>query len=643
MVLNYRDVTERKRIEVALIKSEADYRSTFESAPIGIAHTRLDGRWLRANERLRSLLGYSEQELQSMDFPAITHPDDVESNTEARQQLLAGAISRYAVEKRYRRADGDYVWVNLTVSLDRDELGEPKHFIATVEDISARKLAQQELGHIFDLSPDMICTSNFEGYFTKTNPAFAQTLGYGGAELETSPFISFVHQDDQADTLKELSRLADGETTFGFTNRYRTASGAYRWIEWHAKADTDARLIYAVARDQTDKRLLEEQFRQAQKMEAVGRLAGGVAHDFNNLLTVILGFAEMSMESLAEDDPLRNDIQQIQLAGHSATALTKQLLAFSRRQILAPQVLDLNALVTAMLPMLRRLIGEDLTLESALDPSLLRISADPGQVEQVIMNLAVNARDAMPMGGRLLVETNMAEVDEVFVALQPGATPGHHVRLSLTDTGVGMDAGVLAHLFEPFFTTKEQGKGTGLGLATVYGIVEQSGGHVWVKSVLGQGTTFSIDFPSVQAAATTAAKATRPSVLTGTETVLVVEDQPEVRQVIKSVLLRNGYTVIEAADGPAALELLAGRHDVVDLLLTDVVMPMMSGRELVSRLGNRQHGIRVLYMSGYTDAEIVKHGILDPGIDFLPKPFLSKDLLLRVRAALDRRAAARPS
>ncbi len=637
VVLNYRDVTEHKRIEACLVKSEADYRATFENAPIGMAHTRLDGRWLHVNERLRLLLGYSEEQFQSSDFPSLTHPEDVELNIDAREQLLAGAISRYAVEKRYRRADGDYVWVNVTVSLHRDDSGEAKHFIATVEDISERKHAQQELKHIFDLSPDMICTASYEGFFTRTNPAFTKALGYTAEQLQSQQFLSFVHDDDHAATARELGRLAEGETTFGFSNRYRTASGSYRLIEWHAKADTDARLIYAIARDQTDRRLLEDQFRQAQKMEAVGRLAGGVAHDFNNLLTAILGFGEMTMEQLPEGDPLRKDVAHILHAGHSATALTKQLLAFSRKQILDPQVLDLNALVSRMQPMLRRLIGEDVELLTSLDQALLRINADPGQVEQVIMNLAVNARDAMPMGGQLQIATDMVDLDARFVSANPGAIKGHYVRLTLTDSGVGMDPDVLAHLFEPFFTTKEQGKGTGLGLATVYGIVKQSGGYISVKSAEGHGTTFVVHFPSVQRAADTVPDTDlRPHALNGTETILVVEDQREVREVIKHVLVRQGYSVIEAADGTTALELLRARDQAVDLLLTDVVMPVMSGRDLVARLDNRDVAIRVLYMSGYTDDEIVKHGVLDPDIDFLPKPFQPQQLLTRVREVLDR-------
>lgn len=628
-----------RQIEAALIKSEADYRASFENAPIGMAHTGLDGRWLRVNERLRHLLGYPEEQLRRHTFASLTHPDDVEPSNLGREQLLAGTIPHYRSEKRYRRSTGDYVWANLTVSLHRDDHGEPKHFIAIVEDISERKHAQQELGHIFDLSPDMICTATYDGCFTRTNPAFTRTLGYSAEQLKAEQFMNFVHEDDREATVREMSRLADGATTFGFTNRYRTADGSYRWIEWHSKADTDARLIYAIARDQTDKRLLENQFRQSQKMEAVGRLAGGVAHDFNNLLTAILGFAEMTLEQTPEGDPRRTDIGHILHAGHSATALTRQLLAFSRKQILAPQVLDLNALVGEMQPMLRRLIGESVEMVTVLEDRLLRINADRGQLEQVIMNLVVNAKDAMPGGGTLRLVTDMVNLDDRFVAENPGSAPGHYVRLTMTDTGTGMSPEVLAHLFEPFFTTKDQGKGTGLGLATVYGIVKQSGGYISVNTREGQGTAFAIHLPSVRGAAVpvVADKGADGATLTGTETILVVEDQREVREVIRFVLKRQGYTVLEAGDGVTGLALLHEHRGAVDLLLTDVVMPIMSGRELVARANQEDLSVPVLYMSGYTDDEIMKHGVLVHDINFLAKPFQRAQLLQRVRDVLDRK------
>jgi two-component system cell cycle sensor histidine kinase/response regulator CckA len=631
------DISLRKRVETALVESEAEYRSTFDDAPVGIAHTSLEGRWLRTNRRLRSLLGYSAEQLQATDFLALTHPEDVEDNSAGRAQLLAGEVPHFAVEKRYRRADGTYLWVQLTVSVHRDPSGNPQHFIAIVEDISGRKQAQLELDHIFNLSPDMICTSNYAGYFTRTNPAWTRILGYSPDELRARPFASFVHPDDRAATAIELDRLAEGATTFGFTNRYRNADGSYRWIEWNAQADPAAQLIYAVARDQSSRMELEQQLRQAQKMEAIGRLAGGVAHDFNNLLTAILGFAELAMAELAPGDPKRDDIQQILSAGQSAASLTRQLLAFSRKQILKPQILDVNAVVLGMQTLLRRVIGEDIECVIELGEHVPRINADRGQVEQVVMNLAVNARDAMPTGGALRISTGAVDLDNAFVTAHPGSRAGVHVRLTLSDTGIGMGSDVLSHLFEPFFTTKELGKGTGLGLATVYGIVKQSGGYISVESAPGRGTAFMLDFPAAWTVPvqTSAAEATGRAV-SGTETILLVEDQREVRHAIRQTLERSHYQVIEAADGPAALAVLQDRPERVDLLLTDVVMPGMSGRVLVDLIAGQGRCIRVLYMSGYTDDAIVQHGVLSPGVDFIQKPFRPEELLASVRDVLDR-------
>ncbi len=619
-----------------LLDSKAEYRLTFDEAPVGIAHTDLAGRWLRVNGRLRAMLGYSPAALETLDIHALTHQDNLASDAEGRRRLLAGDIAAYAGEQRYLRADGRYFWAHSKVSLHRGSSGEPKYFIVVVEDISERKQAQQELSHIFDLSPDMICTSTYAGRFTRTNAAWTRALGYTADELRGESFLSFVHPDDRAATVAELSRLTEGRTVFGFTNRYRTAGGSYRWIEWHAQADPAAQLIYAVARDQTERRRLEQELRHAQKMEAVGQLAGGVAHDFNNLLTAILGFSEMALDQLAPGDPVRQDVQEIVHAGQSAASLTRQLLALSRKQILEPHVLDVSTLVDGMQGLLRRIISEDVELVTTLCDTACRINADPGLIEQVIMNLAVNARDAMPSGGTLRIAVEQIDVDAAFVAAHTGAAAGPHVRLTLSDTGSGMGPDVLAHLFEPFFTTKPPGKGTGLGLATVYGIVHQSGGYVWVESAPGHGTSFMINFPLVSAEADPAPGTAVAVAGPAGETILLVEDQREVRDTLRQALTRHGYVVIEAADGPAALARLQGWRGPVHLLLTDVVMPYMSGQTLAGEVARHDPGVRVLYTSGYTDEAIVRHGVLDPRIDFIQKPFRPEQLLARVRDVLDR-------
>lgn len=390
-------------------------------------------------------------------------------------------------------------------------------------------------------------------------------------------------------------------------------------------------------------RKTEAQLRQSQKMEAIGRLAGGVAHDFNNLLTAITGYSEMMLDDLAEHDPHRHGLEEIRKAAERAAALTSQLLSFSRRQILAPRVLDLNRVVGEMDPMLRRLIGEDIVLESSLAPGLGMTMADPHHVEQVLVNLVVNARDAMPEGGHLTLETANVDLDEEYVGRRLGAKPGPYVMLAVSDTGCGIDPKVLPHIFDPFFTTKEKGKGTGLGLATVFGIVSQSGGHVTAYSEPCKGTSFKVYLPRLSGDALRMkvdAPATSERTTGGGETLLLVEDERTVRDLAARMLRRYGYKVIEASGGGEALELMAAGTEPVHLLVTDVVMPGMSGRQLSERLLSRFPALRVMYISGYTDNAIVHHGVIDPGVAFLQKPFTQDALARKVRETLDARLSA---
>ena len=380
----------------------------------------------------------------------------------------------------------------------------------------------------------------------------------------------------------------------------------------------------------------QEQLTQARKMEAVGRLAGGIAHDFNNLLTVLIGRSQLLLRRLGAEDPVRADIELMEHTADRAADLTRQLLAFSRKQVLQPSVLDLNVVVANLAEMLRRLIGEDIALVTALDPALSHVKADPGQIEQIVMNLAANARDAMSKGGRLTLETANAELDAAYARRHVEVRPGPYVMLAVSDTGLGMSPETLTHIFEPFFTTKGPGQGTGLGLATVYGIVKQSDGHIWVYSEPGRGTTFKIYLPRVEEAVDpSVARPRLPEPARGHETILLVEDEPAVRDLARDVLRAHGYTVLEARHGREAL-LISERHSgPIHLMLTDVVMPEMSGRELANRLASLRPTMPVIYMSGYTDAAVVHHGVLDPGTTFLQKPFTPDALARKMRQVLD--------
>jgi signal transduction histidine kinase/CheY-like chemotaxis protein len=434
-----------------------------------------------------------------------------------------------------------------------------------------------------------------------------------------------------------LAQLA-GDAGWSGERAIRRGPGEPRRVELSVSAlrgpAGEAAGTVACVRDVTALRALEEQYRQAQRLESIGRLAGGVAHDFNNLLTVINGYSQLLMDRVGQDHPLRPSLKAILQAGERAASLTRQLLAFSRKQTLQPKVLNLNRVVAGIEPMLRRLIGEPINVVMALAPTLGSVKADAGQIEQAIVNLAVNARDAMPEGGTLLIETADVELDEHYAWEHVEISPGRYVMLAVSDTGKGMDEATRTRLFEPFFTTKEVGKGTGLGLATVYGIVKQSGGHIWVYSELGKGTTLKLYFPRVGAAAAEESPAAMV-VRGGKERILLVEDEVGVRALAASILAEHGYFVWPASGGEEARQIAVAHGCGIDLLLTDVVMPDTTGPKLAADLRTICPGLRVLYTSGYTDHVIVHNGMLDPGVAYLQKPFSPAQLLHAIRQALD--------
>ncbi|HYK10296.1 MAG TPA: ATP-binding protein [Gemmatimonadales bacterium] len=470
------------------------------------------------------------------------------------------------------------------------------------------------------------------------NPALVQMLGYTSESEILSLDIArdvYRNPDERAPLVDQL--LDSGEMTA--ESQWRKKDGSFITVRRTGtvvrNADGSVMCFDVFIEDVSTQRALEAQLESAGKMEAIGRVAGGVAHDFNNLLTVILGSCEILIETLPANSQVRSDITDIRSAAMRASELTTQLLAFSRRQVLQPVVLDLNRSVEGMEQMVKRLIGEDVELAVRLDPALGTARADPGQIEQVIMNLAVNARDAMPQGGLLTIETANAELDATYSRVHPLASPGSYVMVAVSDSGVGMDEDTKAHVFEPFFTTKEQGKGTGLGLATVYGIVRQSGGFIWVYSEPGQGATFKIYLPRVGGTPQPAERKEPAKVRHGTETILLVEDDPPVRAITRRVLVGLGYSVLPAHDGATALDIAATHRDPIQLVVTDAVMPRMSGQDLAATLRSRYPAMRLLLLSGYPGEAISRRGILVPGTAFLQKPFTVEALARKVRDVLD--------
>jgi PAS domain S-box-containing protein len=494
---------------------------------------------------------------------------------------------------------------------------------------------------IFERAAVGIVITDLAGRVTASNSTFHDMLDYDDEELSGMAGTDLVHPEDAPATAALARELAAGTRDHYRTERrYVRLDGEVVWgrVAGSVLRGADGRPQFEVAMVEniTDQKLLEEQLRQSQKMEAVGLLAGGVAHDFNNLLTVISGSTELLLGDAAGLDPSRGRLQAIRTAADQAAALTRQLLAFSRKQVLQPKVLDLNIAVAETESMLRRLIGEHIELTTALDPELGVVRADPGQIGQVILNLAVNARDAMATGGRLTIETANLDLDEVEARHRLALEPGRYVTISVTDTGHGMDEATQARIFEPFFTTKEQGRGTGLGLATVYGILAQSGGGIDVASAPGAGTTFTVCLPRLDEGAAEHEQPARvPRPARGSETILLVEDETAVRTLFVDVLEAEGYSVLAADDVEDALRLGDAHGGPIDLVLTDVVMPGMNGPELAGRLLGARPALKVVFMSGYTDDAVARNGVLEPGAMFLQKPF-SIDVLLRtVREVLD--------
>ena len=764
----------RKQLEDSLHQAKEMFHSAFENAPVAMCLVAPQGRFLNVNAAFSRMLEYSKDELRSMSFGEVTHPDDLSASKEWVDNLLAGIEPAQDLDKRYIRKSGQVVWGIVRSFLLRDADGNPLFFITHVQDITERKRAERQIADslafiqkMFETSPVGIITYNASGDTVWTNEATARIVGgtveqvkaqnfreleswkrsgmleaaekalatgteqqldvhvttsFGKKVWISSRFVPYIyegqqhllaiysditermqmeealfHSEKQFRNLLENVQLVavmldrDGNITYcnsyllaltgwsakeipgknwfdlfvpeevresvrsifnegiansslptQYENEIRTRNGSRRLIVWNNSLlfdpQGDVTGTASIGNDVTDHRSLEEQLRQSQKMNAVGRLAGGIAHDFNNLLTVIIGYGELLLSKIGKDNPLTLEAGEIRKAALKAASLTSQLLAFSRRQILSPEMLNLNGIVTDVENMLRRIIEEHIHLALNLSDDLWMVKADRSRIEQVIINLVINAKDAMPKGGTLTIETRNIRIDDANATIYRDIGPGAYAVFSVRDTGHGMDRETMARIFEPFFTTKEVGKGTGLGLATVYGIVAQTGGHIHVDSEPDHGTTFSIYLPRAQGAPSPpkeAAGVEMATIPSGTKTILLVEDSGIVRKLTREVLEINGYAVLEAGSPEDAIRLCESHEGEIHLLLTDVVMPGMSGRDLSDRLQPVRPGMKVLYMSGYAENAIVEHGILDDSIHFIPKPFSPASMAQKIFAVLN--------
>ena len=647
VVVNYRDVTGRKRADEQLRRTTEFLSHAQAFAHVGSWEWDIAGDAITWSEETYRIFGLPPAvgRIALQQYLALIHPDDRDTVAAAVRDALDRGGS-FEIDHRIVHPDGSVRFLHGRGGVVTGGPRGPMHMTGTVLDITARKQAETALreanNHLQTLiasSPLPILSTDAAGGVRTWNTAAERLFGWSAAEVLGKP-VPTVPAEQRGAYVGLLRRVLGGESLNGVELVRSKQDGTPVTVNLFAAPLRDAagRVtgVLALFEDVTGVKRLEQQFHQAQKMEAVGRLAGGVAHDFNNLLTAILGSTDLLLETLPADHPGREEAEETRKAALRAADLTRQLLAFGRQQVLAPRVLDLNEVVANMDKMLQRLIGEDVDLRTVLADDLGAVRADPGQLEQVIVNLAVNARDAMPKGGMLTIETANVTLDETYAATHTVVQPGPYILLAVSDTGTGMDAAIKARAFEPFFTTKPKGKGTGLGLATVYGIVKQSGGYVWVYSEPGRGTTFKIYLPRVDAPVQPA----QPPVATtgsrqGSETILVVEDQDEVRRLTRRILEARGYRVLVAANGAAALRLAHEQRGSIHLLVTDVVMPGMSGRELGLLLAAAHPTMKVLYLSGYTDESIVRHGVLEPGVAFLQKPFTADVLACKVREVLE--------
>jgi PAS domain S-box-containing protein len=651
----------RRRAEDSLLESEQRLWTIIHSSPIGIAvSTVKDGRILDLNKAMLRQIGRTREEVIGRTAVELGFWPSPEDRADVLRMVHdQGGLSNYEIpivqiDGEPKTALVSMQWIELRgtpcVVIFSVDVTERREALDALEQMLERfSLAargaqdgfwdtQPEAGRIFENPNSPIWYS----------PRLKELLGFTDAEFPDvlGSWMCRLHPDDIERVRKAIEAHLSRRVPFNIEYRLRVKSGEYRWFAAVGQAvwDEQGRPVRMAGslRDLTEKRRLEEQFYHAQKMEAIGRLAGGIAHDFNNLLTAMMGYADLVLDQIGELEPLAHEVEQIIAGGRRAASLTRQLLAFSRKQVLTPEVLSLTTVVADAERMLRRVIGAHIELSTALDSELGVVNADPSQVEQIILNLALNARDAMPNGGRLTLETQNVDLDEQYAQIHPEVTAGRYVMLAVSDTGSGISPEVQERIFEPFFTTKEIGRGTGMGLAAVFGIVKQSGGHIQVYSEMGHGATFKIYLPRViDTTIVPKVPAPRGQVPRGTETILVVEDDTAVRQLTNRILSDCGYRVFEASNGAEALAFCERSVEMLDLMITDVVMPKMGGHELVERVSKLRPGLGILYISGYTDGAILNQGGVAAGPQFLQKPFTPQNLARRVRNILDRSKSPR--
>ena len=638
------DVTERHQAAEALHESEERLRLALNGADLGTWDWNVPTGTITVNERWAGMLGYTLDEIRPhlSSWENLTNPDDYPRVMDILNAHLEGKTDVYEAEYRLCHKSGNWVWVlDRGKVIERDAQGNPIRVCGTHLDITERRQAAEALQaseeryrKIIETTHDGVALLTSRGDFVEVNDACCKMIGYSREELLAMSILDVEANENSEYEVHKKMVLDRGSDRF--ETRLRHKNKKIIDVETSIASISGVDLHGVFFRDITERKRLEQQLHQAQKMETIGRLAGGVAHDFNNILTVINGNAELALMFMQPSDPQYGAFEEIRRSGERAANLTRQLLAFSSKQIIEPKVININQTLLNIDKMLRRLIGENIELVTIPEESLWQVKADPGQVEQVLINLVVNARDAMPEGGKLIIETMNATLDEEYVKNFQETEPGNYVMFAVSDTGIGMSADTRNHLFEPFFTTKPKGTGTGLGLSTCYGIVKQNKGCIFVYSEPFEGTTIKVYLPAIEdTLLNTGAASIRDSVPAGTERVLLVEDDPGIRLMISRHLTASGYQVLVASNGHEALSEIQKLTDPVQLLITDVVMPLMGGWELANQVKILYPGLRILFMSGYTDSSIVNHGILEPGIMFIQKPFSMIDFLRKIRETLE--------